>query len=52
MGNLSEVLYITVNREIFVVEIFSYSMLCMKMKCTKLKHMRINVNVLGKGSFV
>ena len=28
-------------------------MLCTKIKCTKLKRMRIiNVNVLGKGSFV
>ena len=37
----------------FVVEIFSYSMLCTKIKHTKLKRMRIiNVNMLGKGSFV
>ena len=43
----------TVNWEIFVVGIFSYSMLCTKIKRTKLKRMRIiNVNVHGKGSFV
>ena len=43
----------TVNREIFVVGIFSYSMLCVKFKRTKLKRMRIiNINVHGKGSFV
>ena len=46
-------IYITVNLEIFVVEIFSSSMLCTKIKRTKLKRMSIiNVNVLGKGSFV
>ena len=40
----------TINREIFVVEIFSYSMLCTKIKHMKLKHIRnINVNVHGKG---
>ena len=43
----------TVNREIFVVGIFSYSMLCAKIKHTKLKRMRIiNINVHGKGSCV
>ena len=37
----------------FVVEIFLYSMLCMKIKHTELKRMHIiNVNVHGKGSFV
>ena len=36
----------------FVVEIFSYSMLCTKVKRTKLKCMHININVHGKGSFV
>ena len=40
----------TVNREIFVVGIFSYSMLCAKIKRTKLKRTRIiNVNVHDKG---
>ena len=43
----------TVNREIFVVGIFSYSMLCTRIKHTKLKRMHIiNINVHGKGSFV
>ena len=43
----------TVNWEFFVVGIFSYSMLCAKIKRTKLKCMRIiNVNVHDKGSFV
>ena len=38
----------TVNWEIFVVETFSYSMPCTKIKHTKLKRMRfINVNVHG-----
>ena len=45
--------YYTVNREIFIVKIFSYLMLCAKIKCTKLKCMHIiNVYVHGKGSFV
>ena len=45
--------YYTVNREIFIVGIFSYSMLCAKIKRTKLKRMHIiNVYVHGKGSFV
>ena len=40
----------TVNREIFIVEIFSYSTLCTKIKRTKLICMRIiNINVHGKG---
>ena len=39
--------------EIFVIGIFSYSMLCTKIKRTKLKRMRIiNVNMHGKGLFV
>ena len=42
--------YHKINREIFVVEIFLYSMLCTKVKRTKLKCMHINVH--GKGSFV
>ena len=37
---LRSVLSTTVNWEIFVVEIFSYSMLCTKIKRTKLKRMR------------
>ena len=44
---------ITANRDIFVVEIFPYSMLCTKIKHPKLKYMRIiDVNVHGKGPFV
>ena len=51
--SLYHTLEVTVNREIFVVGIFSYSMLCAKIKCTKLERMRIiNINVHGNGSFV
>ena len=40
-----------VNREIFVVKIFSYSVLATKIKHVKFNRMRtINVNVHGKGS--
>ena len=35
----------TVNRKIFVVEIFSYSTLCTKLICMRI----ININVHGKG---